>query len=103
MHPREARILRGVHSAQSEGLMEMPSGRQGLYMGDNWMIGGLDSLSKDTSSGNSLFDFGVYDGTPIDPESGSPHKGTLDDKVGLVLSLHRPFLCIANRCYFHAT
>ena len=57
--------------------------QQRLWLGENWRIKGLQDDGKfmvpedpqPESSGNSLFDFGLENGTPIDPESGEPVAG----------------------------
>ena len=72
-----------ARNAHMQGLHEMQR-QQGLYMGDHWGIEGIDSLPKDESSGNSLFDFGVMDGTPRDPQTRMPIAGTLGDQVRFV-------------------
>ncbi len=79
-HPKAARSMWHARQAHTQGLFEMHR-QQGLYMGDHWGIEGIDSMPADTSSGNSLFDFGVMDGTPRDPQTGMPLPGTLDTKV----------------------
>eukprot|EP00960_Hanusia_phi_P041930 755217-Hanusia_phi.AAC.4 len=57
--------------------------QQRLWLGENWRIKGLQDDGKymvpedpqPETSGNSLFDFGLENGLPIDPESGEPVAG----------------------------
>jgi len=50
------------------------------FVGEHWPIPGVDSLPAE-SSGNSLFDFGIFGGTPSDRSVNSPEPGTLDRSV----------------------
>jgi len=72
-------------SSRQQALFQMPSTparKQSLsdFLGEHWLIEGVDNLPKDTSSGNALFDFGTQGGTPVEPATQSPLQGTLKDE-----------------------